>query len=247
MSNLFRDWKTLGKKALVAYVTAGYPTPKDCLKSIQVLGENGADLIEIGVPFSDPIADGPVIQGSSAVALENRIGISESLEFARNCSLPVLFISYLNPVLSYGMAKFFTDAHKSNAVGVIFVDLIPEHASIVGKSSMPIVFLCSPTCSYSRIESIDGLSNAFIYLVSVRGITGARKELSGDLETFVSRVRKISDKPLYVGFGISSAEQAGRVAKIADGVIIGSKIIELIGRKSVKKLANFVKSVKASL
>jgi tryptophan synthase alpha chain len=232
--HVFQQAKDGGRAALIPYFTLGYPTQQDSLAVIEALACSGADLIELGVPFSDPLADGPTIQHSTHEALQQGITVARCLEMVRELrqrgvKQPLLLMGYINPLLSYGIPRFIADAAKMGADGLIIPDLPAEEAEEVEicckQHGLALVYLLAPTSTPERIALLTQHSTGFIYLVSVTGVTGARNSLSADLEEFVERVRVQTSLPLAVGFGIATPEQAKKVGKIADGVIIGSALI----------------------
>jgi tryptophan synthase alpha chain len=224
-----------GRAALMPYFTLGFPNIDASLAIVEAIAHAGADLIELGVPFSDPLADGPTIQGSTQVALENGVTVRKCLEMvgklrARGVQQPLLLMGYTNPILAYGVGNFFADAAAAGADGFIVPDLPPEEAiemeAACDQHGCALVYLLSPTSTMERISLVSERSNGFVYLVSVSGVTGARQQLPPDLAAFVQRVRSVTSKPLAVGFGISTPEQASLVGKLADGVIVGSALID---------------------
>jgi len=203
---------------------------------VPVLASNGGDMVELGIPFSDPLADGATIQKASFHALQNGVTLKLCLEVAKQLSqtveIPLVFMSYFNPVFSYGLEEFCSACASSGVSGLIIPDLPPEEGSeleaITRRQGLDLVYLLAPTSTEERIRLVAERSRGFIYLVSVTGVTGARDRLPGNLEAFVTKVRKVATQPLCVGFGISTPEQARQVARIADGVIVGSRIIQLM-------------------
>ena len=247
-----------GPAALMPYFTIGYPDYETSLDVIEACVEAGADLIELGMPFSDPLADGPTIQHSTQIALENGITVKHCLEAvaelrARGVTIPLILMGYINPVLAYGLAKFVAEAAQAGVSGFIIPDLPPEEAgelqSLRQQHGLDFVLLLPPNSSDERMKFVTDQSSGFVYLVSVLGITGERKALPVELAEFVNRVRAQTDKPLAVGFGISTPEQAAAVGKIADGVIVGSALIKAAGQADDPVLAarKFVSSLKESL
>jgi tryptophan synthase alpha chain len=236
MSKITSAFSPPGHKALIAYVTVGYPTIEATLKVVPLLAENGCDIIELGIPFSDPLADGVTIQKSSFHALQNGVTPQLCLELAGQLSqkvdIPLVFMTYYNPVLKYGLDNFSTACADAGISGVIIPDLPPDEGSdleaISQGQGIDLIYLLAPTSTEERIRLAAGRSRGFIYLVSITGVTGARDRVPADLEAFVARVRKLATQPLCVGFGISTPEQAGQIARIADGVIVGSRIIQLM-------------------
>ena len=227
-----------GRAALMPYFTVGYPDFETSLDVIEACVEAGADLMELGMPFSDPLADGPTIQHSTQVALENGITVVRCLEAvkelrSRGVAIPLILMGYINPILAYGLGKFVTEAAQAGANGFIIPDLPPEEAGEMGSRSrqlgLDLIFLLPPNSSDERMQFVTQQSSGFVYLVSVLGITGERAALPVELAQFVRRVRKHTEKPLAVGFGISTPEQAAAVGEIADGIIVGSALIKAVG------------------
>jgi len=220
-------------KRLIPYVTLGFPTMRGCKELLRACASGGADGIELGIPFSDPLADGPVIQATSQKALEAGATTDDAFRLAESFrEVPLYFMTYVNPVYQYNPPRFLARAGRMKLAGVVIPDLPPEEAGpflIASKmAGIPLVFLCSPTCSDERIRLIGRVSRSWIYLVSLKGVTGARAKTPGDLTAFVRRVRRHTSKPLYVGFGISTPDQAARVAEVADGVIVGSALLRKV-------------------
>jgi tryptophan synthase alpha chain len=244
-------------KALIAYITVGYPSIEDTLKMVPILASSGCDIVELGIPFSDPIADGVTIQRASFHALQNGVTPKVCLEVAKELSqktqIPLVFMTYFNPVFSYGLEKFCSACASSGVSGLIIPDLPLEEGSeletITQRQGLDLIYLLAPTSTKERIELVAQKSRGFIYLISVTGVTGARDSLPTDLEVFVARVKQIAKQPLCVGFGISTPEQAKRVAGIADGVIVGSRIIQLIetGDNFMSTIGNFIKELRQTL
>jgi tryptophan synthase alpha chain len=245
-----------GHKALVAYITAGYPDIKATIEIAQILAENGSDIIELGIPFSDPLADGVTIQKASYRALKNgttpEVCIDTAAAIRSKIKTPLVFMTYYNPILSYRQEAFCRSCRKAGINGLIVPDLPPEEGGkleeITRKCDLDMVYMLAPTSTDARIIEVGKRSRGFIYLVSLTGVTGAREELPPELEKFVTKVRQKATQSLCVGFGISSTAQAQRVAAIADGVIVGSRIIELIEEDAtLGSLRAFVASLRRSL
>jgi len=245
-----------GHKALAAYITAGYPDIKDTPVIARALAESGADIIELGIPFSDPLADGATIQKASYQALQRGTTPEACLEVAAEIrdeiQTPLVFMTYYNPVLNYGLEAFCRSCEKAGVNGLIVPDLPPEEGTeleaIAVKSGIDMIYMLAPTSTGERIREAGKRSKGFIYLVSLTGVTGARDALSSDLESFIKRVRKETKQSVCVGFGISNAEQAKRVAAAADGVIVGSRLIQLIEEdKTLESLKNFVANMRKAL
>ncbi len=234
IEDTFSRTKREGRAALMPYFTLGYPNMETSLAIIHEIAKAGADLIELGVPFSDPLADGPTIQESTQVALENGIDVRGCLHSvralrARGVDQPCLFMGYINPILAYGLQDFVADAAQAGVDGLIVPDLPLEEAAELEAAcaarGLALVYLVAPTSTPERVAQIVERATGFVYLVSVTGVTGARQKLPADLEAFVGRVRAATDKPLAVGFGISGQDQARLVGELADGVIVGSALI----------------------
>jgi len=236
LRHLISAFSQPGHKALIAYVTVGYPSIEATLEVVPLLASSGCDIVELGIPFSDPLADGATIQKASFYALKNGVNPQLCLEVAKQLSqmveIPLVFMTYFNPVFSFSLEEFCDDCVKSGITGLIIPDLPPEEGSeleaITQRQGLDIIYLLAPTSTEERIKLVAERSRGFIYLVSVTGVTGARENLPANLETFVAKVRKVATQPLCVGFGISTPEQARQVAQMADGVIIGSRIIQLM-------------------
>ncbi len=234
MSRISRAFN--GRKSLVAYLTAGDPTPEKTPELVAALERGGADLIELGVPFSDPIADGPVIQRGAERALKAGTNVKRVLDIARairqNSEIPLLLFTYINPVMKYGLEKLACDAKAAGIDGCLLTDVSVEEAgSYVGAmrgAGLDTVFLAAPTSTPERLKLVAEYSSGFIYLVSRTGVTGERESISDSVAPLVASMRAITKLPLAVGFGISTPEQAREVARQADGVVVGSAIVRLI-------------------
>lgn len=235
--------------AFMPYVVAGYPDLEKSIEIIHSLVDSGADLLELGVPFSDPIADGPVIQTAAHKALANGITLQRCIDLVsrlrkEGVEIPILLMSYVNPFIAYGLERIVKNASAVGIDGFIVPDLPPEESGefeeACKKYGEALIYLLAPTSSEERIRLVAERSSGFIYLVSLTGVTGARNKLAGGLQQFIDRVRKAADLPLAVGFGISNAEQTASVAQMADGVIVGSALVHLAGQsiKEMRKLAN---------
>ena len=247
-----------GRKALVTYLMLGYPTPQGSMEAVLAAARGGADILELGVPFSDPLADGPVIQAAGQRALHNGMSFAKCLEMAgelRRAGLqtPALFMGYYNPFLAYGIEKSAADAQAAGMDGFIIPDLPPEESgemeAACRRHDLALIYLLAPTSTPERIALAARHARGFIYLVSVTGVTGERsqrKDLSADLSAFVARVRAVTDKPLAVGFGIGSGAQARQAASLADGVIVGSVLVKASG-ESAEKVAQIVTEIRCAL
>ncbi|MFH2139089.1 MAG: tryptophan synthase subunit alpha [Candidatus Omnitrophota bacterium] len=241
------------KKAFVAYITAGFPNTAVTEKLIPVLEKNGADFIELGMPFSDPIADGPTIQKSSYIALKNGMTMNKFFRLVRNVrkksQVPLIMMTYYNLIYNYGFKRFAEIARKSGLDGVIVPDLPIEEAQDLNENlrseKISLIFLISPVTEKSRMKKISKVSEGFIYYVSLTGVTGVRDKLPDDLVENVRLIKNVTKKPVYVGFGVSTSEQVKQVSETADGVIVGSAIIKAItenyGKKDfLKKVGRFI-------
>jgi len=239
---VFENLRSRGRTALMPYVTLGFPRQESVLTLVPALVEGGADLIELGVPFGDPLADGATIQAASQKALENGMTLALCLEQvaalrAHGVSIPLVLMGYYNPILQMGIERFARQASEAGVDGAIVPDLPPEEAhelrAALLSQGIDLVFLLAPTSDSARIETVARQGSGFLYLVSLVGVTGAREHLPASLEAFCEQVRAACahaavDLPLAVGFGIGTPEQAARVASIADGVIVGSALIRAI-------------------
>ena len=218
------------------YVCAGDPTPELTVKLLLTLEAAGADLIELGVPFSDPIADGPTVQRASERALTHNISLQQILEMVTTLrtqtDIPIALMSYYNPIFRMGEEAFCEAAQAAGVDGLIVPDLPPEQAKplleIAPRYDLATIFLVAPTSPPERMKLIASVSTGFIYCVSVTGVTGARAMLSDEIAPMITELRKHTDKPISVGFGVSTPEQATQVAQIADGAIVGSAIINVV-------------------
>jgi len=256
MNRIESVFKRAKHKLLIPYVTVGYPNIEATLKVVPLLVENGADIIELGIPFSDPLADGVTIQRASFQALQNGVTTATCLEVAeelrQKVDVPMVFMSYFNPLFRYGLDKFCRDCAKAGINGLIIPDLPPEEGlaleKVAGTNSIDVIYLLAPTSTRERIRMVTEHSRGFIYLVSVTGVTGARRQLPKNLSQFIARVRKATDKPLCVGFGIATPEQARQVAQIADGVIVGSRLIQLMEQDpTLKQSGDLVSEMKRAM
>lgn len=236
-SALTRLFRETGRPLLMPYAVGGYPDRDSCLEILRTYIKNGADLVEIGIPFSDPLADGPVIQTASTVALRAGVRPADVLDLARAATAVggrVVLLSYLNTILAYGTERFFDRCKACGVLGVVVPDVPVEEAGTLQGTArergIDVILLAAPTSTDARLARIAAAASGFIYCVSTTGVTGARAALRGDLPEFVSRLRRHTDLPLAVGFGVSSAEQADEVAGYADGVIVGSALVDLVMR-----------------
>jgi tryptophan synthase alpha chain len=226
----FAELRASGRRALVVYVTAGHPDPDSSLRLLAGLGESGADIVEVGVPFSDPMADGPVIQASSQRALAGGMTFAGVLELIRRARIgrPVVLFSYLNPVLAAG-PDALDRAAEAGAQGLLVTDLPvgadPELEARFGGSPLAFVRLVAPTTPRERMREIARHGSGFVYLISRLGVTGARDDLPSELPATIAMLRSVTELPVCVGFGISRPEQAAAVGRMADGVVVGSAVV----------------------
>jgi tryptophan synthase alpha chain len=236
ISNLFAESKHAGRKAFIPYITAGDPSPSHTAALVLALERGGAGLVELGVPFSDPIADGPVIQRASERALRAGVTVAGVLEIVREIrresQIPLLLFSYLNPLLKYGFERLARDAAEAGVDGVLLTDVCVEEAEKPVRQlrahGLDTVFLAAPTSTDRRLRLVAEHSSGFIYLVSRTGVTGEQQSLSTAAAPLTRRMRELTDLPLAIGFGISTPDQVAEVAKLADGVVVGSAIVKFI-------------------
>ncbi len=242
-------------KALIGYLTLGYPDLEASLETARILSDNGADVIELGIPFSDPLADGATIQHASFRALEQGITPAKCIQAAARIreftEVPLLFMTYFNPVWRYGPADFARDAAAAGVDGLIVPDLPPDEGgdleTACATCGLDLVYLAAPNSTETRLRQVAAHSSGFIYLVSVTGVTGARAAAPPDVGGLVARLRAVTDKPVCVGFGISGPEQVRAVAAHADGVIVGSQIVKLSETAAGRReLGAFIASLKAA-
>jgi len=232
----FETLRRRSELAFMPYQTAGFPTLGGSLANLRVLAELGADMLEIGIPFSDPIADGPTIQYASQIALENGVSLRSSLAALEQLDVPcpLVVMSYLNPLLSVARERLFADLRAVRVRGLIVPDLDLAEAeawcAAARAQGVSMVFLLAPTSTDERIRHIAELSDSFIYAVSVTGTTGARAALPESLPAFLGRIRAVTDKPVVVGFGISTPEHVRRLHGQADGIVVASRLIDAIRR-----------------
>jgi len=254
----FRKLRKLKKKAFIVFITAGYPSLDVTYRLVLELSKIGVDIIELGVPFSDPMADGPVIQESSQVALKKKTHLIDILRLVKKCrkatDVPIALMTYYNPIFCFNEEKFVQAAEASGVDGIIVPDLPPEEAEhlikLSRKTGLATIFFISPTTSAARAKFIANTSRGFIYYVSLTGTTGSRRNLASDLSRNLKAIKSITKKPVCVGFGISTREQVKEASRISDGVIVGSAVVKKIkenlkDKSLVKKVASFVNNLKA--
>jgi tryptophan synthase alpha chain len=245
------------KPGMVAYLTTGDPDVETTLKIAIAAIDAGADVIELGVPFSDPLADGPVIQRASERAVARHTRMSDVLKVAKGiraarADAGLVIFTYLNPILRFGLSKFVDEAAAAGADGVLVIDLIVEEAgeylAEMERAGLAPIFLAAPTSPDERLEAIGKNARGFIYAISRVGITGKQQSMTADAEELVSRIRRWSKLPVAVGFGISNAEHVARVGEFADAAVVGSAIVELIERSTPEAapeaVARFIKGLR---
>jgi tryptophan synthase alpha chain len=235
----FANLKRAGRRGLIPFITAGDPDLATTGKLLVELARAGATVIELGVPFSDPMADGPVIQRASERALRHGFGIREVLDVIERArplmkDVAVVLFSYFNPLLQYGLERLSREAARAGVDGMLVTDLVPEEAeefsSLLRAQGLDMIFLAAPTSTDTRLSLVAERASGFIYAVSRAGVTGARLEMSSDAEQLVARVRKVSGLPVAVGFGISNAEQVAETWRYADAAVVGSALVMEINR-----------------
>lgn len=263
MNRIAETFDTLrreGRKALIPYITAGDPDLETTQRLVLEMERRGADIVELGVPFSDPVADGPTIQRASFRALQDGVtlrGIVQKVADIRQQSrIPIVLMTYYNPVLAYGIPEFCWEAARAGVDGIIAPDLPPEEAEDLTAScreqGIANIFLAAPTSTVERIKRIDRHTTGFVYCVSLTGVTGARDRMADGVEEFIATVRAHATRPLAIGFGIATPEHAHAAARLADGVIVGSAIIDVMeacgDRKDVvARVGAFVASLREGI
>jgi tryptophan synthase alpha chain len=257
MSRIAATWERLAveqRKALILYLTVGFPRYDSALELVPQLVAAGADMIELGVPFSDPLAEGPTIQRATQRALQNGVTTRSCLETVRQLreqgvTVPLLLMGYLNPLLRYGVDRFAADAATAGVDGIILPDLPPEESHAIDAAcranTMDLIMFVAPTSTPARIAHVAAHATGFIYCVSVTGVTGARAALPPELPQFLGRIRDRTTTPLAVGFGISTPDHARQVAAIADGVVVGSALLNTIERGD--DMIAFVRSLRHAI
>jgi len=259
IDRVFKRLKARGEGALIPFITAGDPDLATTRALALEMAARGADLLELGIPFSDPLADGPIIQAASNRALRMGVHLKEVLQVAgalrRETEIPLILMGYYNPILQYGLERTAQEAAALGVDGFIIPDLPPEEAGpwrlAAARAGVAAIFLASPTSGDERIQRIGRLTRGFLYYVSVTGITGARRELPPELIAALRKVRSLVKCPLAVGFGISSPEQVARLAPYVDGVVVGSAIVQRVarlkGQDLIKEVGEFIAALKEPL
>jgi tryptophan synthase alpha chain len=248
-------WRALrarGRTALIPYLTAGHPTPQASLEALR-RADAVADLIELGLPFSDPLADGPVIQRSTWTALQQGMTVAGAFQLLDEAALttPVILFSYLNPIRRFGIARFIAEAERRGVAGVLLTDLPAggdlEIESAFAASRLDLIRLVAPTTPPARVAEIVAGARGFVYVVARLGVTGTATGPAADLGATVARVRAATDLPVAVGFGIATADQARQVAKLADGVVVGSALVERLEREGPAGADEFLRGLRVAL
>jgi len=260
LATTFAALRERGERALVPYFTAGDPSLSVTGTLVHEAARRGADVVELGVPFSDPLADGPVIQRATQRALRAGVTLPRVLELVRELraetAVPLVLLTYYNPLLAFGLKAFCLTAVECGIDGVIVADLPPEESEplrvLAEPAGLDLIHLVAPTSTPDRMRTIARVSRGFLYMVSLTGVTGARAELSVELSHHLRTLRGVTTKPICVGFGISTPAQAEAVGRVADGVIVGSAIVELIerhagSREVVSRVGDFIASLKEPL
>jgi tryptophan synthase alpha chain len=255
IADMFKRAKVEGRAAFLPYFPVGYPTYEASLDAIAAMADEGVDGFEIGIPFSDPLADGPTIQAATQVALENGITVRRCIDAVRELRgrgvrQPMLLMGYFNPLLAYGLEEFVKDAENAGADGLIVPDLPPEEGDLLARycqgAGLALVYFLAPTSRADRIALVAEKARGFIYMVSVTGVTGARADLPPDLSDFIGRVRAQTDQPLVLGFGIGRPEQARAVSQMVDGFIVGSALVKA-GAEGVEAVRRLARAMRAAL
>lgn len=246
----FKYLKATKQKAFIAFLTAGFPSLDITKRLILDFAKLGVDVIEVGVPFSDPLADGPTIQVSSNYALGKGVNLNKIFsmiyKIRRKTNIPICLMSYYNPILKFGITRFIKACNLAGVDGVIVPDLPPEEAKelvqCAKKGKVDVISFLSPTSGINRVKLVDKVASGFIYYVSLTGVTGARSNLSKDIKKHISQIKEYSKKPVCVGFGISQPKHVKQINKFADGVIVGSAVIKII-EKNIRNKKKLVKEV----
>jgi tryptophan synthase alpha chain len=235
LQEVFADARAENRSLLIGYLPAGFPTYVDAIAIVSAMVENGVDVVEVGLPYSDPLMDGPVIQAAADQALANGMHTADAMRTVHALSgtgAPILIMSYWNPIEHYGVDRFAKELAQAGGVGVITPDIIPEEATdwirATDDAMIDRVFLVAPSSPRARIERVAQISNGFIYAASTMGVTGTRSSVGDKAADLVARVREVTGQPVCVGLGVSTPEQAAEVGRYADGVIVGSAFVRLV-------------------
>lgn len=255
IEKVFKKLKAQDKKAFIPYIMAGDPSLEKTEEIVLMFEECGADIVELGVPFTDPLADGPTIQRAAERALKNGVTLKKVIalvrDLRRKTKIPLVLMTYYNPVFKYGEERFIADAKDAGVDGVIIPDLPPDEAGeftrLAKNADIASIFLLAPTSTDERIKKVARASTGFIYYVSITGITGAQLLLDGSIEKSINGIRRITDKPVAVGFGISTPDEAKAVAGVSDGVVIGSAIVKKAQLSLEKELRDFLLTLREAI
>ena len=255
IEKVFKKLKAQNKKAFIPYIMAGDPSIEKTKEIVLMFEECGADIVELGVPFTDPLADGPTIQRAAERALKNGVTLKKVIALVKDLrqktKIPLVLMTYYNPVFKYGEERFIADAKDAGVDGVIIPDLPPDEAGeftrLAKNAAIASIFLLAPTSTEDRIKKVARASTGFIYYVSITGITGAQLLLDGSIEKSINGIRRITDKPVAVGFGVSTPDEAKAVAGVSDGVIIGSAIVKKAQLSLEKELRDFLLTLREAI
>jgi len=250
----FKRLKKDGGKAFIPYIMAGDPSLETTKETVLMLEQCGADIVELGVPFSDPLADGPTIQRAAERALKNNVTLRKVIAFVKDIrsstQIPLILMTYFNPVFKYGSERFIRDASDAGVDGLIIPDLPPDEAADfiknARKANLDTIFLLAPTSTEDRIRIVAKVSRGFLYYVSITGTTGSGLLFDGSMERLISEIKGCTDTPVAVGFGVSTPEDAAAVAKVADGVIVGSAIVKRL-HETPDTLKDYVISLRQAI
>lgn len=252
LNDMFKQANADGRSAFLPYFPIGYPSYQASLDAIEAMAEVGVDGFEIGIPFSDPLADGPTIQEATQIALKNGTTVQHCLDAvakmrAKGINQPMMLMGYANPLIAYGIDRFVTSAKEAGADGLIVPDLPPEEASMFADScqreGLALIFFLAPTSNEKRIELVAENASGFIYVLSLVGITGAREEMAVDLQAFIQRIRDKTETPLVLGFGISKPEHVQSLHGLVNGFIVGSALVRA-GKENTEAVKSLAKSLR---
>ncbi|HDO35778.1 MAG TPA: tryptophan synthase subunit alpha [Nitrospirae bacterium] len=254
IEDTFKRLRQEGRKAFIPYIMAGDPSLGETKKLVYLLERSGADIIELGVPFTDPLADGPTIQAAAERALKRGVTLRKVVgtveEIRKKSRVPIILMTYYNPVFRYGISRFLKHSKAAGVDGLIIPDLPPDEAGeltgIAHEKDVATIFLLAPTSTEDRINLVSRASTGFIYYVSITGITGSKLTINGKMKSMVGKIRSISGKPVAIGFGVKKPEEAKAVAEIADGVIVGSSIVRMVN-ENIRGLPRYLKSLRRAI
>ena len=255
LNSMFENAKKEGRSAFLPYFPIGFPTYEASVTAIEAMANEGVDGFEIGIPFSDPLADGPVIQEATQIALQNGATVKKAVEAvahlrSKGISQPMLMMSYANPLIAYGIERFVLDSKAAGADGLIVPDVPPEEAGmfaqICQREGLALIFFLAPTSNEKRIELAAKHATGFIYVLALTGITGERSELPPDLKAFIERIRQQTNTPLVLGFGISTAAHVKSLHGLVDGFIVGSALVRA-GKESIESVRELAASLRQAL